>query len=99
MTEAREEKWINLSPRVRFRSVGDEGVLVHLDSGRVVVVSEVGLSVVQGLSVPNTLDNLAAAIASEFVVTETQAIEDLEVFLAQLDEEKIVEFSNDPKPS
>ncbi len=32
---------IALTSRLRYRAVGDEGVLVHLDNGRVIVVNEV----------------------------------------------------------
>lgn len=93
MTEAQNIESFSLSPRVRYRAVGDEGVIVHLDSARVIVVSEVGLRVLEALTVQRTREALAAMIADEFVVTELQAKEDIDVFLAQLGKEQIVNSS------
>ena len=93
MTEAQNIESFNLNPRVRYRAVGEEGVIVHLDSARVIVVSEVGLRVLKALTVPSTRETLAAMIADEFVVTEHQAREDVDVFLAQLGKEQIVNSS------
>lgn len=93
MTEAQNIESFSLSPRVRYRAVGDEGVVVHLDSARVIVVSEVGLRVLQALTFPSTRDALAALIADEFVVTEHQAREDVDVFLTQLNKEQIVNIN------
>lgn len=90
MTETQHSESLSLEPRVRFRAVGDEGVVVHLDSARVIVVNEVGLHVLQALSTPRTRDSLAAMIADDFVVTERRAREDVDVFLAQLEKEQII---------
>ena len=43
MTIPANNEQITLSSRLRYRSVGNEGVLINLDSGRVIVVNEVGL--------------------------------------------------------
>ena len=49
MTEQETDEQMRLSTQVRYRSVVDEGVLVHLQNGRVVVVNEVGLHIVKGI--------------------------------------------------
>ena len=81
---------VSLSPRVRFRAVGDEGVVVHLDSARVIVVSEVGLRILKALSSSTTRDSLVTVITSEYDVEEREAREDVDIFLDQLNQEQVV---------
>jgi hypothetical protein len=75
---------IALTPRLRYRCVGNEGVLVHLDTARVIVVNEVGLYIVQLLQRPMTRDALVDAIVGEFQVARLQAEQDLTHFLHEL---------------
>ena len=91
MHETVDSKSISLSPQVRYRAVDDEGVLVHLENGRVVVVNEVGLHIVQQLKKPITRSDLAMSIAAEFEVSSAQATEDLDLFLAELDQDQILD--------
>lgn len=91
MNETVESKTIGLSSQVRYRAVGDEGVLIHLENGRVIVVNEVGLHIVQQLKKPTTRNDLAVAVAAEFEVSFAQAAEDLDLFLAELDQDQILD--------
>jgi hypothetical protein len=75
---------IALTPRLRYRCVGNEGVLVHLDTACVIVVNEVGLYIVQSLQRPMTRDALVEAIVGEFQVERRQAEQDLAHFLREL---------------
>ena len=84
---------IQLTSQVRYRAVGDEGVLVHLENGRVIVVNEVGLFILQYLDSPRTRRELATAISLEFEVSETQAASDLERYLAELEKEQALEHT------
>ncbi|MDN5865683.1 MAG: PqqD family protein [Gammaproteobacteria bacterium] len=81
---------LSLNPRIRHRAVGDDGVVVHLDNGRVMVVNEVGRRVVELLSQPHAESELARRLADEFEVTAEQAETDLRVFLEQLDSEQVL---------
>lgn len=81
---------VGLNKRVRFRTVADEGVLVHLDSARVIVVNEVGLRIVQLLEKTSNRKELIDCIASEFEVTQGQAAADIEHFLAELEKEQVL---------
>lgn len=94
MIESQDTKQIMLTSQVRYRAVGGDGVLVHLENGRVIVVNEVGLFIVQQLDSPRTSHQLAAAISLEFEVTENQAKSDLEVYLAELDNEQVLEHTS-----
>ena len=81
---------ISLRPRVRYRAVCDDGVLVHLETGRVIVVNEVGLRILDLLQKPIPKTDLAARITEEFDVMPDQAASDLEIFLDQLDAEQVI---------
>ena len=91
MHEAIDNESISLSAQVRYRSVGDEGVLVHLENGRVVVVNQVGLHIVDCLKEPVTHGDLVESIAAEFDVSSEQAAADLDVFLAELDQDQLLD--------
>jgi len=84
---------IQLTSQIRHRAVEEEGVLIHLDNGRVIVVNEVGLFIVQQLDTPITQKELTAAIIGEFNISADQADRDLEKFLAELDAEQAIERS------
>lgn len=85
-----------LTSRLRHRAVGDDGVLVHLDNGRVIVVNEVGLYIVQQLETPKTKQELVFAISNTFKVTATQAKSDLDIYLAELEKEQVLDLRNVP---
>lgn len=93
MTEAvRKAPCFRLNSRLRHRAVGNEGVLVQLERGQVLVVNEVGLFVVQQLgSRPMTIAGLAAAVMAEFSVELSEARMDVEAFVGRLREEDAVE--------
>jgi hypothetical protein len=78
---------------VRHRAVGEDGVMVHLDSGRVIVVNEVGNYIVQMLDQPMSRKALAASLVAEFDVSAEQADVDLDLFLGELGNEQLVEHS------
>lgn len=83
---------VRLARRVRYRAVAGEGVLVHLERGQVMVVTEVGLRVVELLHQgPRTVPELVASILSEFEVDEDTARRDLELFLGQLRGEQVLQ--------
>ena len=86
-----QQQRISLNTRVRFRELGEEGVVVQMDSGRVVVVNQVGLRIIQLLSDSRSMDELVTTIHTEFEVTRENAHEDIVVFLDDLDDEIILE--------
>lgn len=81
---------IRLTSQVRYRAVGDDGVVVHLKNGRVIVVNAVGLFIIQQLSSPIDRLELADRIANAFEVSRQEAREDLEVYLSSLLNEQII---------
>lgn len=92
MAETPSTGKIQLSERLRYRTVGHEGVLVHLDNGRVLVVNEVGNHCVQALGrQAMTIAELADSVAQEFEVEAGQAAHDVAVFLEQMRAEQAID--------
>lgn len=93
MIEINKEEKIRLSDRVRYRAVDDEGVLVHLVNGRVMVVNEVGLHIVRAFGQQAmTVSDLTDAVVREFEVDTTQARADVTAFLDQLRGEDAIDM-------
>lgn len=82
---------LKLSSRVRYRAVGEDGVLVHLNTGRVVVVNQVGLHIVTALANKVLASDLLHSLVASFDVTEAQALNDLKLFMAELGAEQMLE--------
>lgn len=96
MADVSDSDRLQLSDRVRYRTVGDEGVLVHLQDGRVLVVSEVGIHCVEALGRgPMTVAELAESVVQSFEVDTDQARADVEAFLDALRAERAID-SADP---
>ena len=97
MPEIKNNEKIHLSGRVRFRAIGDEGVMVHLENGRAMVVNEVGIFIVETLGRQDmTVAEIAAAVADEFEVDANQARDDVLTFLDQLCGEQAIEMITPP---
>lgn len=86
------KKTLSLSSKVRYREVGGDGVLVHLENGRVIVVNEVGLHIIEQLDTARTRKALAASISTQFDVSDDQADTDLHSYLAELDAEQVLQY-------
>ena len=81
---------LSLNSRVRHRKVGDEGVVVCMHNGNVIIVNEVGAYIVDQLKAPQSFDSMVSAISSQFQVTEDQAQQDLPTYLTELSEQQVL---------
>ena len=79
-----------MNSRVRYRAVGEDGVLVHLDNAEVMVVNEVGLFLVQQLSQSRTTQQLVDAVVGEFNVEPGRASADVDSYISQLRERELI---------
>ena len=73
------------------RLVGDETVLLDLESGMYFGLEGVGKRIWESVADDNSLGEIAAIIAGEFEVEETQALTDLIAFATNLLERGLVE--------
>jgi len=96
MSQPTSNEQISLTSFIRHRTVDNQGVLVHLDNGRVIVVNEVGLHVIQQLKTPQTRQTLAQSVCRAFDVDLLQAETDMDLYLAELDKEQILEYQHVP---
>jgi hypothetical protein len=81
-----------LNPRVRFRAVGDEGVVVQIENSEVIVVNEVGLRILgllrEGVvAVPEIADKLH----QEYQAPVEQLQSDVVHYAAQLRRHNILQ--------
>ncbi len=91
MSVSSTEAQISLTSHVRHRAVAEDGVIVNLESARVVIVNEIGLHIIEQLTSPKTRKALTESITSAFDVGVEQAATDLEMYIAELDKEQILE--------
>jgi Coenzyme PQQ synthesis protein D (PqqD) len=82
-----------LRPRseVRFRVVGEEGVVVRQDSAEVLAVNDVGASVLSLLDSKRTLAELVQALWDEYAIDRESLRRDVERFLEELRDAGVVE--------
>lgn len=60
-------------PDLRLTAVDNEGVVLHLGSLRYFTVNETGLSILNALTEPRTMDQLVKAVTDEYDVTDDVA--------------------------
>ena len=80
----------NILPRIRFRKVGDEGVVISMQDGRVLVVNEIGLYILDQIKQKREFDEIVGSITSEYDVNADQARADVLHYLDVLTEEKVI---------
>jgi hypothetical protein len=87
-----------LKPRaaIRFRVVGDEGVVVRQDSAEVIAVNDVGASVLSLLDARRTLAQVFEELLSEYDVDRESLREDVVRFLRDLVSAGVVEEVESP---
>ena len=87
-----DTRQIELNPRVRYRVVGEDGVLIQMDEGRVIVINETGLQILQYLKQPQSKSELASRLVEEFDISQSQALADTCEFITQLENENVISY-------
>jgi len=70
-------------PDLRLTALEGEGVVLHLGARRYFTVTATGLTILEALASPKTLDELVDAIVEEYDVDRAKAIESTKAFLDQ----------------
>ena len=70
-------------PNVRLTALEGEGVVLHLDERRYFTVNATGLTLLEALVEPRTLDDLVSALIGEYEVQPPEARATAETFLRQ----------------
>jgi len=77
-------------PNVRLTALEGEGVVLHLDDRRYFTVNATGLTLLESLREPRTLDDLVAALVGEYEVESAEALATARAFLAQCTKRGVV---------
>jgi hypothetical protein len=77
-------------PDLRLTSLEGEGVVLHLGARRYFTVTTTGLTILEALTKPRSLDELVELILEEYDVDLGQAIETTMAFLVQCREADLV---------
>lgn len=77
---------LELSPHVRFRAVGDEGVVVQVEQGQVIVTNGVALRTLELIREHGSKAAMLDRLAAEFDVTDEELVADVAAFLQELRE-------------
>ena len=70
-------------PSLRVTALDHEGVALHLDTHRYFSVNATGLTLLEALADPRTLDELGAALVAAYEVETSEAIATAQAFLEQ----------------
>jgi hypothetical protein len=82
---------VRVAPAVRFRLVGEEGVLVNLDTEVYLGLNPVGTRMWSVLSSANSIQAAYDALLQEYDVEPAQLRADLEEFIDQLLMQQLIE--------
>lgn len=70
-----------LHPDLRLTALADEGVLLHLGERKYFSVNDTGLTMLEALRVPRSLDDLVAGLLDSYDTTEADARQSAQAFL------------------
>lgn len=82
-------------PDMRLTAVAGEGVVLHLGERRYFTVTETGLTILEAVSVPRSLDEVVAAVMAEYDVEAGEAERTTREFLARCVEANLVREVDD----
>jgi hypothetical protein len=84
---------ITLNQRVRFRAVGDDGVLVHMDRGKVIVINRTGLFIIKALQKgPQSLEFLTDQLVNQSNADKLVVLPDIQAYVEKLFSENVVDI-------
>ncbi|MBI2218842.1 MAG: PqqD family protein [Candidatus Rokubacteria bacterium] len=87
---------IRKSPRVAWRTIAGEGVVLSLDTRMLRGLNPVGTRVWELIDGHRAVDDIATEIAREFGVEAERARADVDAFVAELADKHLVEMVHAP---
>jgi hypothetical protein len=78
-------------PNIRLTALEGEGVVLHLDDRRYFTVNATGLTLLESLVEPRTMDELVAVLVCEYQVAAPEASATAQAFLQQCTERGVVQ--------
>ena len=86
----RPDQRFEADPNVLFTELGEEGVLLHLDTQYYFSLNETGLKIWQGINEGKTLAEVAEALCEDYEIDEAGAWEHVSSFAAHLKEMELL---------
>ena len=86
---------LELSPRIRYRAIDDEGVVVHVDRGEVMVLNAVALRTLQLIGETGSRSAVLGRLVQEYDAPEAVLAADLDSFLGELREHDLLRTTQD----
>lgn len=83
---------VALKEDIRYRIIGAEGVIVRQNAGEVIVVNEIGASIVAAIDGKTSVDVLIDKIHDAYDVDKEQAAQDVLAFLDEIVKVGVAEF-------
>jgi len=77
-------------PDLRLTALEGEGVVLHLKERRYFTVNETGLTLLEALKEPRSMEELVSALQAEYEVTDAEARDTTRAFLTQCLEAAVV---------
>jgi len=91
MPDSDADTCFRMAEHARFRRVVDEGVVVVQSSAEVVVVDEVGVSVLERLDRPTSVGQLIDDLLTEYAVDRDRLAADIAAYLPELEQAGVVQ--------
>ena len=82
--------WYSRHPDLRLTAIDGEGVVLHLGSRRYFSVNETGVTILEALVAPRTLDDLIASVTTEYDVTAVAAEQSVREFVERCREAQLI---------
>jgi len=70
-------------PSVRVTGLDDEGVALHLDTHKYFTLNVTGLTLLEAMAEPRSIEELGAALLAQYDVTEPDAVRTARAFVEQ----------------
>ncbi len=84
---------IQLDPSLLYSKIGDEIVLLTVESGKYFKVDAVGSRIWELIKEPTTIHNLCGKLIEEYDISSEQCYEDIAPFLERLKEDALILIS------
>jgi hypothetical protein len=88
-----------VSQGVMAREVGDETVILNLETGTYFGLNQVGATIWKYISEGKDLASICEALEAEFEVTQQAAQEDVRVLLNELEQNGLIKLQESDKPA
>lgn len=79
------------TPDLRFRTIGDEGMVVRQRAGEVLVLNDTGIRVLELLDGEISVGALLDILADEYQVETSELRQDIQAYLAELSAAGLIE--------